>query len=182
MFSETWLCPNIPTEDLALTSYFSPERKDRVKNTYGGVIVYIKNNLHYTRRRDLEINFLENIWIELILENNKHILFGVFYRAPNSDAIYNGLIEDSIALAVDTNITNIIITGDFNYNALNNLSNRTISALTQQFSLAQLIEEPTHFTENSESIIDLIFVTNKENILHSGAGDHFLYQDSRYHI
>jgi hypothetical protein len=28
----------------------------------------------------------------------------------------------------------------------------------------------------------LIFVTNKENILHSGVGEHFLDQDSRYHI
>jgi hypothetical protein len=28
----------------------------------------------------------------------------------------------------------------------------------------------------------MIFVTNKENILHSGVGEHFLDQDSRYHI
>ncbi|XP_053400774.1 uncharacterized protein LOC128557424 [Mercenaria mercenaria] len=73
--------------------------------------------------------------IQLGLENNCFQFDGESYRqcmgtamgssmAPayasifmgNSDTIYNNLIEDYIGLAIDTNISDIIITGDFNYN------------------------------------------------------------------
>ena len=55
------------------------------------------------RRRDLEPNGVECIWVELTLRQ-KHVLFGVFYRPPSADALYFSSIEDSIHLAVDTNI------------------------------------------------------------------------------
>ena len=40
-----------------------------------------------------------------------------------------------------------------------------------QFNFVQCIEEPTHFTGNSSSIIDLLFVANKDSILTSGVGE-----------
>ena len=58
---------------------------------------------------------------------------------------------------------------------------RKIESICSQFSLYQLIEEPTHFTEQSTSIIDLFFVTNKDNVVLSGVGDPFLQQNIRYH-
>ena len=53
--------------------------------------------------------------------------------------------------------------------------------LCQQFSLQQLITDPTHYTETSSSIIDLIFTSNSNNILVSGIGEPFLEQNVRYH-
>ena len=53
--------------------------------------------------------------------------------------------------------------------------------MCQYFNLHQLIVEPTHFTENTSSIIDLVFTSNKSNILSSGVGDPFLEQNVRYH-
>ena len=38
-----------------------------------------------------------------------------------------------------------------------------------------------HFTEESSTIIDLVFTSNKINILSSGFGDPFLEQNARYH-
>jgi hypothetical protein len=48
------------------------------------------------------------------------------------------------------------VTGDFNDNQLdvNNVKRRNIS---MQYSLQQLVEDPTNFTEHSSSLIDLIF-------------------------
>ena len=57
-------------------------------------------------------------WTDLTLRH-KHILFGLFYRSPNSDMTYYSSLEDSIHLAVDTGTDDIIITGDFNFNMLN---------------------------------------------------------------
>ena len=45
-------------------------------------------------------------------------LIGTFYRPPNSNNMVISTIEDSIGLAFDTNIKNILITGDFNLDIL----------------------------------------------------------------
>ena len=50
---------------------------------------------------------------------NKTVLLSSFYRASNSSIDVHSKIESSIDLAYDTNISNIIITGDFNYNFSN---------------------------------------------------------------
>lgn len=143
-------------------------------------MIYVKDGLFYKRRYDLEIRAVESIWIELI-HNRKSILYGLFYRPPNTDIQYFSNIEDSIALAIDTAISDIIITGDFNFNFLNSQTKRKIDMLCTQFSLYQSINEPTHFTEHSSSLIDIILVKNKDNLIFSGVGNPFLNQETRYH-
>ena len=179
-FTETWLGPTIDTDDLILHSYYRPERKDRDSDTHGGVMLYVKEGLHYKRRDDLELLNIENIWIELA-NSHKRILLGLFYRPPNSDAAYLAHIEDSISLAIDTGIPELIITGDFNLNLLNQQTFRKIHSICTHFSLYQCIDEPTHYTEHSSSVIDLLFVSNKDHLIHSGVADAFFNQDLRYH-
>ena len=111
----------------------------------------------------------------------KKQLIGTFYRPPNSANAILSSIEDSIGLAFDSNIQNILMTGDFNLDILKDNSNRKIRDLCQQFNFEQLINEPTHFTENSSSLIDLILTINRNNILISGVGEQFLEQNIRYH-
>ena len=65
-FTETWLNPIIAGDDISLISYYHPD---------GGEIVYIKYNIPYVRRRDLEPNGVECIRVELTLRQ-KHVLFG----------------------------------------------------------------------------------------------------------
>ena len=102
---------------------------------------------------------------------------GLFYRPPNSDANYYSNIEDSLALAFDTGIADIIVTGDFNFNLLNPQTARKIDSFCTQFSLYQSVEQPTHFTEISHSLIDIILVSNKNNLILSGVGDPFPDQE-----
>ena len=47
-FTQTWLNLSVPTNDLTIDSYKIPERKDRPGHSHGGVILYVKNNIHYT--------------------------------------------------------------------------------------------------------------------------------------
>ena len=90
-------------------------------------------------------------------------------------------IEDSIGLAFDSIINDVFITGDFNLDTRKTTSYQKISTICQQFGVTQMIVEPTHFTEHSSSIIDLIFASNKNSILLSGVGEPFLDQNVRYH-
>ena len=90
-------------------------------------------------------------------------------------------MEDSVHLAVDTGIKDIVVTGDFNYNMLNDTTKRKVSGISQQFSLVQCINEPTHFTEASCSLIDLVLDSNRNSIISCGVGDPFLYQNIRFY-
>ena len=179
-FSETWLHSGIQTTDILIPDFKPPERKDRTGDRHGGLMIYVKDSLFYKRRYDLEPRNTECIWIEIQL-NHTRVLFGLFYRPPNSNAAYLASIEDSISLALDTQINNIIVTGDFNLDMLSNHTSRKISELCEQFSLYQTITEPTHFTENSSSPIDIILTSDKSNLIYSGVAEHFLHQDVRYH-
>ena len=180
-FSETWFSSATPSSDICFHGYHSPIRKDRPLDPHGGVAIYLHETLTYTRRHDLEPNGLECIWIEIKLCNKKQILFGVVYRPPNSDTSYMNLIETSFGLAADTGIHDIIITGDFNLNANALLSRRKIDGLCSQNNLKQIINDTTHFTEHSASVIDLIFVSNPVSIILSGTGEPFLNQNIRFH-
>ena len=143
-------------------------------------MIYIRDSVYHKRRYDLEPRDTECIWIEIKL-NHIRILFGLFYRPPNSDMSYYSSIEDSISLAMDTQINNIIITGDFNLDMLSHQTARKVSELCEQFSLSQTITEPTHYTEHSSSLIDLILTSDKGNLIYSGVAEPFLHQDMRYH-
>ena len=75
----------------------------------------------------------------------KHILFGLFYPLPKSNANYYSMIEDSLSLAVDTNLSDTTVTGDLNFNLLNPRSSTKIRSLcTQFFSFCPAIEKPTY--------------------------------------
>ena len=75
----------------------------------------------------------------------------------------------------------IIVSGDFNLNVLNPHTSNKISDICTQFSLHQAITEPTHLTEHSSSLIDVVFTSDNSNILYSGVAEPFLHQDIRYH-
>ncbi len=90
-------------------------------------------------------------------------------------------IVDSIHLAVDTGIHNIIVTGDFNIDMANPILAKKIDSICQLFSFTQCITDHTHFTENSSSLLDIVLTSNKNLIVASGVSEPFLQQNIRYH-
>ena len=51
--------------------------------------------------------------------------------------------------------------------------NGKLRQLMQTYGLSQLINEQTHFTENSSSLIDVILCPSNDYVLSSGVGDPF---------
>ena len=178
IFSESWLKPTVNNHEIRIENFMPPFRTDRNDRPGGGVIVYVRDTLSCKRRVDLEVQGVEGVWLELTIKS-KRILVGGFYRPPKSSLEYFNLLKESIDRACSTNIIDIIITGDFNYNMKS--ENNKISEITREFNLTQLISEPTHFTEDSSSILDLILVRNKTNIIFSGVIDPFTPEQVRYH-
>ena len=102
-----------------------------------------------------------------------------FYKPPSADSVYYSYVEDSLNLAVDKGIQDIIVTGDFNLNLFH--QQRKIESFRNPFKLFQCIDEATHFTETSSSLSDLILISNKDHLLLHGVADPFLHQEVRYH-
>ena len=176
--TETWLDQRTSDSDLNIKG-FNLFRRDRPGDNHGGICVYVRDNIYSCRRNAIELPNVECVWVEVIVQGRKQLI-GTFYRPPNSPNAVMTSIEDSIGQAFDTNIQNILITGDFNFDILKNNSNKKITDLCQQYNLKQLINNPTNFTETSSTIIDLFLTANNNTVL-SGVGEPFLEQNVRYH-
>lgn len=179
-FTETWLNPvSESSPDLIHNDFYPPFCQSRQARIGGGVAIYVRKNFVVKRRKDLEVRNIESVWLELKLKSQK-LLLGTFYRPPNTNNQYWNLIQLSIELAFNTGIANILITGDLNDNVLA-VNNCGLTDIMNQFDLKQLIDEPTHYTETSTSILDVFLVNNDDIVEHSSVGDPFLTSNIRYH-
>ena len=120
--TETWLNDSVLDDDIMFDQFQVPFRRDRVGDSHGGILVYVKNEIPCKRRVDLELLNIECVWIEINIKNRK-ILIGTFYRPPNASPIIRTDIENLIGLAVDTRITDVIVTVDLDQNMLNQQQN-----------------------------------------------------------
>ena len=57
--SETWLNPSISDDDIMFQDFQKPFRKDRIHNTYGGIIIYVKEILLVKGDKTLKITRLK---------------------------------------------------------------------------------------------------------------------------
>ena len=160
--SETWLNTNFPADNTILNGYYPPVRKDRENGAAGGgVAIYVKDNLICKHRPDLSLTNLEAVWIETKL-NQETILIGSFYRPPNANVAYWDLIDNSIKLAMNTP-HKIVILGDFNADCKYTIPGHLLRVMHLN-SLHQVVTEPTRYTENSSTLLDLILTQNPDII------------------
>jgi len=88
-------------------------RKDRLGQQGGGVAIYYHNTLQVRRRRDLEDDALEVLWIE-IKAGKDDVLLGSCYRAPDQPAAYWNILEANLETAFSGRQAMSVIVGDFN--------------------------------------------------------------------
>lgn len=179
VFTETWLSPTINNEDLHIQNFCEPFRCDRRDRVGGGVAIYVREGVIARERPDLSLNGLEALWVEITIQHKK-LLIGGIYRPPDSNNHYWQLMEQSIDLAFSQTCDNVLLTGDFNLNLLNSQSNK-INRLLNSYNAEQLITSPTHYTEHSSSLIDLIFVKNSHHVRASFVADPFIPDLVRFH-
>lgn len=179
ILTETWLSPSIKNEDLLISNFGPPYRKDRIGRTGGGVAIYVKSEIP-SRQLDVIDNIVEGLCIEISIRNHKFLLCG-FYRPPNSGNDYWEAMEQSFDNLNNLRLKDIFILGDFNCDMLDPHNDNKIRNLSLAYNLTQLIDEPTHFTEQSSSLLDLILAKKPENVLYSGVISPFVPNLVRFH-
>ena len=156
---------------------FQVFRKDRNRHG-GGVLIYVHENLSCIRRADLEVGETEMLWIELKFKRHG-ALFCVCYRPPgqNVASIQSFLIDlqTTIDMSISEQSDCIIITGDLNDRCVMWDDDRPVSELNTQLkdlvilnNMYQIIKDPTHFTDHSAYLLDLIITDSPGFIEEAG--------------
>ena len=181
--SESWLHGLLPDSQFALGNNYTFIRNDRKWNDRnddtlppkkgGGVCMYLNNKLDFSDMTYAHLNSssidLESQWVAITQKPNKTILLGNLYRPPQGN-IANCLesLENNLS-NIDLHKIEVILMGDLNIDLLDmqNNSAKEIINLMKQLGLRQLIKEPTRYSPNKDSCLDLFF-TNSDIIAKSG--------------
>ena len=140
--TETWLRESDPLYNIHNYKFVANGRQTK---RGGGVGLYIRNDLQYTSRTDLDINepYIEYLFVEL--QNfSRNIIIGVLYRPPNQPV--QPFIEsmDNLLRTINTENKSVFLLGDFNLNLLEITSCNNC--------LYPLIHNPTGVTSHSANI------------------------------
>ena len=155
-------------------------KRNRDGGRGGGVAVYLKDNIEWQRRSDLEREAIENIWIEIFIPKSKSILLGIFYRPPGTSkylaADFIATFNEMLAYCSSENKEAILL-GDFNVNYLNNGQDKEIKDAFRLYGFKQIIKKATRVSNDSSSLIDLIVTNNplsisKCDVFPTCIGDH----------
>ncbi|KAL0879290.1 hypothetical protein ABMA27_003069 [Loxostege sticticalis] len=157
--NETWLGPGEEDRAPNLANYrlrHIPRPAHIRGGRGGGVGFYIRNGLNVRRCHHPQNPLVEQMWLSTRLSNH-NIIIGTAYRPPTQDVeLFLDAITESITSF--TGVDGLILLGDFNINLLEAGSGRCkiFMQCIQSLNLVQLITEPTHFTDHSGTLIDVI--------------------------
>ncbi|CAG4982071.1 unnamed protein product [Colias eurytheme] len=133
-------------------------RPPSTRSRGGGVGFYIKKGLsvQVVSHPGHAFPMVEQMWLKLVVRG-KVLVVGTAYRPPWMDS---GMFFEALTESMGTFVwcDYIILLGDFNINTLNcNHSNfLKLDTFLGTFKLKQHVTEPTHFTANSETLLDLV--------------------------
>ena len=181
--NETKLDPEYSKELTMITGY-QQERRERTSGG-GGVSIYVRGSIKYTRRCDLPDNQLELICIEIEPPKCRPFLVVAWYRPPNEPVSSFGKFEQILSF-LDREGKEMALLGDTNCDLSQhvigqpvNNDTRRMCNLYELFCFKQLIKEPTMMTLNNSTIIGHIATKAASNIVQSGVfetsrSDHFM--------
>ena len=131
--------------------------------------MFIKDNIIYKRRGDLEKNLSECLWIEISTKYSKSFLIGCFYRPPGTSNYlvknYDELVCSHMNTIMKENKETIIL-GDFNINYNEPSDKSNFKNAINQFGFQQMVNKSTRVTNMSSTLIDLIMTNNPSTLSH----------------
>jgi hypothetical protein len=128
---------------------------------------------------ELKQSGLESIWVK-IHTKGVDILFGLFYRPPDSENYIWDHINHSIDVAMNTNIDRIVICSDINEDQLNRRKMQ-IENICLQNNLVQIINNSTFYCKTSSSLLDLVMINDPDIVIYSEVGENILDNSIRFH-
>jgi hypothetical protein len=136
-------------------------RPSSIRARGGGVGFYIRDGIHVRQIKHPLVSEVEQMWIRVTL-NRLRFAIGTAYRPPwlKIDTFVDALTETISSFA---GFDHIILMGDFNVNmlAVDDTNTKKITTFLRYLRLEQYVTRPTHFTDHSETLIDLVCSTTR---------------------
>ena len=149
--SETWFNSSVTNSVVEIPGY-KVFRLDRLGKAGAGVCAHVKSTLKVKVLKDLtEISEsgLHQLWIQVQNKKLRSLLVCIVYRPPEigTACLENELLPKYIE-ALSRN-KDIVLTGDLNCDLLsNNPRGEALLSFCATVNATQLIDKPTHVTEN----------------------------------
>ena len=181
LLTESKLDSTVPSNIISIPGYHTPIRHDRPINGRhgGGCVMYISDKLMFKHQTHKQSEYYEHLWVD-IMAGNRTIAVNCLYRPPNESAeshqSFCTAAEDILTQLSNYEADAKIISGDLNlgncfcvdpvlpFKPLDNAASQLFSS----FGFSQLIDSPTRVTENTVSLIDLVFVQSLELVQEYG--------------
>ena len=179
--SETKLKSFHPNSAFTVNNY-QLFRKDMVlskehKEEGGGLLIYVKDEIKCVRRKDLETDEVECLFLEISPKNCKSFLVGKLYRNPKETTQWNEKFENLLENVLQEE-KEMYILGDFNRDLLNINIKKPWLDYIEQFGLFQKVTQAARETESSKTLIDHIYCNTPGNLAtvtvpKTGLSDHY---------
>ena len=178
ILTETKLDDTIPDNMIKIEGYHNPVRCDRFRSgrNGGGTLVYIADHLVFEQKKDLQLEYFEHLWVDIKIQS-KIISINALYRPPDnsstSQEFYLNTMQNLLEKLGNYSKSQLkLIIGDQNFGNCYCKSvvlppkplDSAAPDLFSSFGFKQLINIPTRVTENTSSLVDLIFADNLDDI------------------
>ena len=184
VLTETWCGDTATKNSIYQIPNYTVIHKTRKEKQGGGLCIFIRNDLNFKLRNDLDKfdSDIETLSIEIENRNSKNIVLSGIYRPPRSNI---NSFKDHLKTVMSKNsLTNkhVFITGDFNINSLDYSSNEHVKDFFDasfQNYFVPLINRPTTVTRKSATCIDHILTNSfidseiEAGIFKNDMSDHF---------
>ena len=170
--SETWLNSLVTDVEEEIPG-FNIYRLDRTNKLGRGVCAFVKQSYKVECLSELSSispSGLHQLWLTIQTGKHKSFIICIVYRPPDTTLnCFDADLSETLLSALYLN-KDIYILGDLNCNVLNKLDpgSRMLLNFCSAFNLTQVINQPMKITELSETLIDVILVSNTKAILEAG--------------
>ena len=187
--TETKLSPDTRNNQIGIEG-FAIVRKDRSPNG-GGVLLYVKESLEAYEEVKIvtKEDVIEGVWINVVCQSQTWLL-ACIYRPPDNAAFFDAF--NKVLEKVWVKRKNIVLLGDFNNDFLfrgktkEQIANgKRLKQIFSAYGLKNIVKKVTRISETTQTLIDLIAVSDTSKITshgvaHLGISDHsFIYANLR---
>ena len=172
VLTESKLDSSIPSNIITFPGFHEPLRRDRNRHG-GGCLIYVSQQLVFKQQLQIQSKFFENISVDIRVREKVYSI-NCYYRPPDTDnhELFLEETEQMLGRLGSHNAHTKLIMSDLNFGniycklpvlcpkPLDNVAPELFSS----FNFHQLIDIPTRVTNNTTSLIDLIFTSNQDNI------------------
>ena len=171
LITESKLDNTIPSNILKIPGYHEPVRNDRPLGGRhgGGTLMYISDKLTFKHKHLKQSQYYEHLWVDILTEN-KTIAINCLYRPPietsESHDLFLSTANDILSQLTAYEADVKIVSGDLNFGNCFCLDptlpfkplDNAASQLFSSFGFTQLLDIPSRITDNTMSLLDLVFV------------------------